>query len=194
MKLAYSLQSIASDHKTIRPSSIWPRGRKLFLSGLGHQQRGSGRHPALWEQHSQAIRHPVEQEFRPATRYQHHAEELFLCRAHSANRQQRKNLPEREHEEQQSTVSSVRLTSRGARARQLPRAEPCPPCMAGRLRTPSLTHKGGKLLFNEGFRKQHIAQALGDGKDGTSLLCSKMAPEAISLPQCALRWDYLKQT
>ena len=122
MKLAYSLQSITSDHKTIRPSSTWPRGRKLFLTGLGHRHCGSGRHPALWEQHSQAIRHPVEQEFPPATRYWRHAEELFLCRAHSANRQQKKNLPEWDHEEQQSTVSSVRLRSRGAGARQLPRA------------------------------------------------------------------------
>lgn len=108
MKPAYSLQSVASDHKTICLSSTWPQGRKLFLTGLGHRHCGSGRHPALWEQHSQAIRHPVEQEFPPATRYRCHAEELFLCRAHSANRQQKKNLPEWEHEEQQSTVSSVK--------------------------------------------------------------------------------------
>lgn len=119
MKPAYSLQSVASDHKTICLCSTWPQGRKLFLTGLGHRHCGSGRHPALWEQHSQAVRHPVEQEFPPATRYRCHAEELFLCRAHSANREQKKNLPEWEYEEQQSTVSSVRLTSRGARARQL---------------------------------------------------------------------------
>lgn len=59
--------------KTIRPPSTWPRGRKPFLTGLGHQHCGSGRHPALWEQRSQAIRHPVKQEFHPATRYQHRA-------------------------------------------------------------------------------------------------------------------------
>lgn len=38
---------------------------KLFLMGPGHRNSGSGRHPALWEQHSQAIRHPTEQEFPP---------------------------------------------------------------------------------------------------------------------------------
>lgn len=49
------------------------------------------------------------------------------------------------------------------------------PRTAGRLRTPSLTHKGVKLLFNGGFRKWHVAQAFR-GTGGTGRPC------------CAVKW------
>lgn len=66
-----------------------------------------------------------------------------------------KNLLEQEQEEQQSTVSSVRLMSRGARVWALPGAAAHPIC---RFCTPSLTNKGLKLIFNGGFSKQYVAQ------------------------------------
>lgn len=141
VKLAHSLQSVASDDKPTRPSSTCRR-EKAPPDGSGAPAR------RVWEAPSPSGRAlPNHQASRPTGVSPPTAQDTgatqrsCFCAEHIRQTSGKKRICQNGSikSSKTNTASSVRLASRGARARQLP--EPRPPSTVDRRRTPSLTHK-----------------------------------------------------